>query len=241
MVMQPHNWALLAYTLASVALVAVLVVVLWRSRKVGVYDAVLPLLVTLGLAYDNALLTFGASWGESTALEIASYPRYLMHAVFTPLLVIFAALTAHRWDVRGFRQRPSIVAWSAVTLVIIGLGLSGEIGMHLTPVTQDGVLSYKHLDGAPPFAEIATIGALIVIGVMVARSARWPWILAGAAQMFVVAAVAASNAIVTNLAEILLLAAMTSTARETVRRATMTPDALSADHAAPSGEVRAAG
>ncbi|WP_167008660.1 hypothetical protein [Mumia sp. ZJ430] len=239
MVMQPHNWALLAYTLASLSLVVALVVLVRRGWALGIRESVLPLLVTVGLAYDNTLLTFGASWGESAALEAASYPRYLMHALFTPLLVLYAARVAQRWGVAGFQGRRSLAIWGALTAVIVALGLSGEVGMHLTPVTTDGVLSYKHLDGAPPFAEIATIVALIVIGVMVLRRARWPWILAGAAQMFVVAAVAASNAIVTNLGEVLLLAAMALTAREVLRRAVPT-GVLRADDAA-TGTVRAAG
>ncbi|KAA1423367.1 hypothetical protein FE697_007070 [Mumia zhuanghuii] len=219
MVMEPHNWALLAYTLASLAIAVVLVSVIRRGRAVGVTVGVLPLLVTLGLVYDNLLLTFGTSWGESRALELASYPRYLLHALFTPLLVVFAARVAHRWDVRGFRGRNSLTIWTAITVAIIALALSGEIGMHLTPVTTDGVLSYKHLDGAPPFPEIATIVALLVIGALMLRHARWPWVLVGAAQMFVAAGAAASNAIITNLGEVLLLAAMTATAHEAVRRA----------------------
>ncbi|TNC43776.1 hypothetical protein [Mumia zhuanghuii] len=232
MVMHPHNWALLAYTLASLALVAVLVVTIRRGWAYGIRASILPLLVTIGLAYDNALLTFGASWGESAALEAASYPRYLMHALFTPLLVLYAARVARRWDVTGFRSRRSLAIWAGLTTGIVALGLSGEIGMHLTPVTTDGVLSYKHLDSAPPFAEIATITALIVIGIMVARQARRPWILVGAAQMFVVAAAAASNAIVTNLGEILLLTSMALTACEVVRRAAGPADATASDKAA---------
>ncbi len=232
MVMHPHNWALFAYTLASLALVAVLVVTIRRGWAYGIRVSILPLLVTIGLAYDNALLTFGASWGESAALEAASYPRYLMHAVFTPLLVLYAARVAQRWDVTGFRSRRSLAIWAGLTAGIVALGLSGEIGMHLTPVTTDGILSYKHLDGAPPFAEIATITALIVNGIMVARQARWPWILVGAAQMFVVAAAAASNAIITNLGEILLLTSMALTAREVVRRAAGSADATASDKAA---------
>ncbi|WP_370619402.1 hypothetical protein [Mumia sp. Pv 4-285] len=241
MVMQPHNWALLAYTLASVAIAVVLVVVIRRGRSVGVLVGVLPLLVTVGLTYDNLMLTFGSSWGESRSLELASYPRYLLHALFTPLLVVFAARVAHRWDVPGFRGRASLWFWSVVTVAIIALALSGEVAMHLTPVTKDGVLSYKHLDGAPPFPEIATIVALLVIGVLMARHARWPWVLAGAAQMFVVAAAAASNAIITNLGEVLLLATMAATAYEAVRRAKLAEVTRLSDDTASTDAVRSAG
>jgi hypothetical protein len=204
---------------ASVALFVLVLRILRQGRAVKVGDAGLLIPVLLGLVYDNAMLGLGSLAGESAAMEALSVPRYLMHALFTPLLIIFAALSADRLNVPGYRSRERLTLWGAVAFVAIWVGLIADlIKLHLEPRDADGIFSYAHTAAGPPIAEIITVVSLLIIGGTVQRYARWPWIFLGAAQMFVIAAFFVSNGLLANIGEIVLLSSMVVTGAEAVRR-----------------------
>ena len=103
-----------------------------RAVKVGDVGLLIPVL--LGLVYDNLMLGLGSLAGESAVMEALSVPRYLMHALFTPLLIIFAALSADRLDVPGYRSRERLTLWGAVAFVAIWIGLISDlVNLHLEP------------------------------------------------------------------------------------------------------------
>ena len=80
-------WLYVAYTLLH----ALLAVLLWPCRP-GRPAAgwTILLLVTLGLIYDNAILAGGGLIGFGPALESLSEGRFLIHALLTPLLGLYA-------------------------------------------------------------------------------------------------------------------------------------------------------
>ena len=227
--MQLQNWVFLAYTVAALGLILWVLRIVRRGRGVKVTDAAILALVLLGLVYDNAMLSLAASFGESTAMEIASYPRYILHGTFTPLLVLFAARCAERMDVPGYRRRELITLWGVFTFATILLGLMGETELHLTPVTEDGVLSYRHLGGGAPIAEILTVIGVLIIGGTMQRYMRWPVIFLGGAQMFVFALFWADDAVIANFGELVLLTSMVWTAQEAVRRVGLEREARRSD------------
>lgn len=216
--MQFQNWVFLGYTIASLVLLAWVVRTARAGRSVKVTDAAILGLVLLGLVYDNAMLSMAVLFGESTAMEIASYPRYILHGTFTPFLVLFAARCAERMDVPGYRNRATITFWGLFTFATILLGLMGETELHLTPVTEDGVLAYKHLGGGAPIAEILTVIGVLIIGGTMQRYVRWPIIFLGGAQMFVFALFWADNSLIANFGELVLLTSMVWTGQEAVKR-----------------------
>lgn len=84
--------------------------------------------VGLGLTYDNAVLGLGRWIGHGELLEALSWPRFLIHALITPLLII-VGVGAARGMRLGWAQRRSVhaafcvgatalVAWGLVTDVV---------------------------------------------------------------------------------------------------------------------------
>lgn len=118
----------------------------------------------------------------------------------------------------GYRRREVLTLWGVYTFLTILLGLMGETELHLTPVLEDGVLSYSHLEGGAPIAEILTVMGVLVIGGTMQRYVRWPMIFFGGAQMFVFALFWADESIIANFGELVLLGSMVWTGREAVRR-----------------------
>ena len=189
--------------------------------KVG--ESIVLLVILAGVIYDNLMLAFGGSiLGEGAALEMLSYPRYLLHGLFTPLLIIFCALSADRMDVPGYRKRETLTLWGAVTFFAIWFGLIGDlVNLDIAPATENGLLTYKYAGaGGPPIAEIATVVSMLIIGGAMQRYARWPWIFVSALFMFVVALFFISNGVIANIGELVLLSGGAATAAEAVKRVT---------------------
>lgn len=204
---------------ASVGLLVLVLRILARGRSVKVGDAGLLVPILIGLVYDNLMLGLGSLVGESALLEALSVPRYVMHALFTPLLIVFAALAADRLDVPGFRSRERLTLWGGVAFATILIGLVNDlVNLHLEPRSSLGVFSYAHSSSGPPVAEILTVVSLLIIGGGMQRFARWPWVFLGALQMFVIAAFFVSNGLLANIGELVLLSSMVATAAESIRR-----------------------
>jgi hypothetical protein len=224
--LSPRAIGFLVLAAGAVVLLVLVVRILRQGRAVKVGDVGLLVPVLLGLVYDNLMLGLGGLAGESAVMEALSAPRYLMHALFTPFLIIFAALAADRLDVRGYRSRERLTLWGAVAFVAIWVGLIGDlIQLHLEPRDADGIFSYAHTSAGPPVAEILTVVSLLIIGGTMQRYARWPWIFLGAAQMFVIAAFFVSNGLLANIGELILLSSMVATGAEAVRRVGLERDA----------------
>lgn len=219
----------IAYAVLTVGSLALLVLTVRYARMgkvVKVSDLWLLVPVLIGLVYDNAMLAFGTYLGEGRVLEWMSAPRYVLHGLCTPLLVIFAALCADRLDVPGYRDRGRLTLWGAVAFLAMLLGLVGDlVELDLNPVMNDGVLSYKNATSGPPIAEILTVVALLIIGGTMQRYARWPWIFVGAAQMFVLAAFFLENGQLQNVGEIVLLSCCLATGALCVQRVRAERDA----------------
>ncbi|GAB2821018.1 hypothetical protein GCM10022221_18710 [Actinocorallia aurea] len=185
-----------------------LAVVAARTRTpVGIALAVL----TLGLAYDNGAIAIGSVLGYGDALEAVNIPRYWIHALFTPLLVVVGVLLARRLGVSV--GTPVLVGAGilAAALVVVGL-VTEAFGLHLKPETYADALRYVHAEpSGPPMAAIATIVVLIAIGVVVWRKAGFPWLLVGAVTMFVAAGVGFAHFWISNLGELALQAGIVAT------------------------------
>lgn len=204
------------YPLYTIAHIALLVwgVRLWpRSRSLGLG---LLLLVGAALVYDNLIIAIGRLLGEGALLETLNWPRFLFHALFTPLLLVTAVNQAGR---AGVGWAGSQVGQAAAWLTALGLILFGLwhdiVGMTLSPVTYGGTLRYVSEGSGPPIPAIITIIIIIVVGVFIWRPLRWPWMFVGALVMFVGAAIPASRVgpAVGSGVEIALLAGLLATER----------------------------
>lgn len=215
------------YTLLHLLLVAWGITLWQKQRSLGTGIVVLT---AAGLAYDNLILSLGTSIGVGGTLEALSVPRYLFHAIMTPLLILTAFELANRAGVPMAQSSRNRNIIAGVALVLVGVGmLQGFIGMHLKPACHDGILRYAErltenqlcpdivyeeealqAGGMPPIASIATVIITGVLGFMLGRRAGIWWLLAGAVVMFITAAVPASRVglWVGNGGEVVLLASL---------------------------------
>src|SRR5699024_5006927 len=95
------------YTLVYVVLLAWGLALAARHRWAT--PANIPLLIVAGLVYDNAVLATGRLIGEGPLLEALNLGRFWIHALVTPLLVVFAWHAITRTGAGWARTR-----WAAV-------------------------------------------------------------------------------------------------------------------------------
>jgi hypothetical protein len=182
----------------------------WRT------PANLPLLVVLGLVYDNLVIASGRYIGEGALLEGLNAGRFWLHAVATPLLVVWAwhvvRRTGSAWAAR---------AWAMWTAVAIALGLfvlevaTVTAGLELRSRSEYGVLSYTeaHAAGGPPLMVLVVAAALVAAGVIAWRRQGWAWLLVGSVLMAIGSGVPVPvpSGAVTNLFELVLLTSILAT------------------------------
>ncbi len=178
------GWLYGAYTLAHAGLLVTLLRLFWRAPTFG---AAALLLIGFGLLYDNAILALGSAIGAGPTLEALSWPRFWMHALFTPLLCLYGLELLQRAAVPwASLLRVRLVFW-LLTGGLIGLGFFVDYApLQLAPQTVNGVVRYlatvKH---GPPIPAIGADVVLIVVGIVLWRRAGWRWLALGAAAMFI--------------------------------------------------------
>lgn len=201
------------YTLVYVVLLAWGLTLAARHRWAT--PANIPLLVVAGLVYDNAVLATGRLIGEGPLLEGLNLGRFWIHALLTPLLVVFAWHAIARTGAGWARTR-----WAAVVAVVVAVGLvvlelTHVVGLELEPREEYGVLSYADVGaaGGPPVMVLAVSAALLVAGFLVWRRQGWVWLLVGTALMTVGSSVPVpvDSGAVTNAFEVVLLVSILAT------------------------------
>lgn len=170
------------------------------------------LLVTAGLVYDNVMIAVGGSVEEGQTLAQLSVPRFFLHALTTPLLVLTGcALAAQAWA--PLRHPALTVAVVALTLAMIAAGFWQDMAnLALEAEWQGDILSYGNgnADG-PPLAPMVTIAVLLTAGVIVWWKAGLPWLTAGAVIQLAAALLGSMAVALGNFGEVALLAGLVVT------------------------------
>lgn len=180
------------------------------ARRFGWLSAAnLPVLVLLGLVYDNTVIATGRFIGEGAVLEGLSLARYWLHAFLTPLLVLFAWWAVARAWAAWARRRATVVTAIGVTVALVVLELVTVVaGLEVTPGREHGVLSYSEAEagGVPPMV-LVVAAALVAAGFVVWRRTGWVWLLVGSVLMVIGSAVPipVDSGAVTNAFELVLL------------------------------------
>jgi hypothetical protein len=194
------------YYIAVAVIQAILFLVLLRLwKKSGSIYAIFPLIVIAGIIYDNLIIGLGAYIGEGDLLKWLNVPRFVIHAFFTPLIMIFGFGVARRCGV-GFAQSKTahIVICVFATLMVL-LGIYEELfKMNLVPIAEDGTLRYKNDPSSPPLPAIATIVVAMILGIFVWIKTKKPWYFLGSLGMFVFAPLAPKFVWAGNLGEIFM-------------------------------------
>lgn len=153
--------------------------------------AILVLIVVFGLAYDNFAIASGAIFGEGDVTKALNVPRYWVHAIFTPTMMI-AAFGALRMSGVKFAQSKT---WHIVICIIatamIALGSYIDIlNLQLEPNVEAGVIKYSNgfeFMKGPPIPAVLTILFTIAFGVSLWRAKGFKALFIGSILMFLTA------------------------------------------------------
>ncbi|MFT4255184.1 MAG: hypothetical protein QM608_22210 [Caulobacter sp.] len=136
-------------------------------------------LIAAALCWDNLIIAAGSSIGAGELLRGLSIPRYVAHAVLTPLLMLVA------FGVAGLRRR--IWLW-VLAAVLIAVGVWTDlVHMNLELREYAGTLRYAYAHAGPPIPSIVTVLVLVGAGVVLWRREGLPWLCLGAMAMFAAA------------------------------------------------------
>ncbi|MEU8079707.1 hypothetical protein AB0B31_30200 [Catellatospora citrea] len=213
---------MISVLMASIAVcMLILAVVAARHRSTAGPAAALVAVICVGLAYDSAAVAIGRLLGFGPTLEAVNAPRYWSHAVLTPLLIVAGAALAARLGVTGLRRQAVRITGGVLVVALIALGVAADIvGLRLEPREYADTLRYGNAAAAgPPIPAIVTMLVLVVIGVLVWRTARFPWLLLGAVAMFAAAGAGAAHFWLGNVGELLLQLAVVATVLRAARPA----------------------
>lgn len=209
------------FALAYLVLLAWGITLLARRGHLFASDVVL--LVVAGLIYDNAIITAGRWVGEGTLLESLNLARFWIHALITPLLVLFAWHVLHRGGIGWTRTKMALTVTLAIVAGLVILEFVTVLAdLQLEPGWEYGVLSYgAAAQEGTPLRVLIVAAALLVAGFLLWRRDGWVWLLVGAAIMTVGSAIpipVASGA-VTNAFELILITSLMATiAHQDARR-----------------------
>ena len=196
--------ATLVFCLYSLAHFSTVVFAVRILRRYSAPGAAIIALLSLGLIYDNGIIALGSSIGIGATLETLSWPRFILHALVTPLMIVAVIQIAVAGGVRWLDSR---TAWPGVwllTAAMIGYGGYELTLLELQPACFSGITRYtssaspaqfcfegqQSLAGlGPPIPSILAVFLIIGFGVSLWRRKRWPWFGLGGLQMLLAAAV----------------------------------------------------
>jgi hypothetical protein len=207
--------AYIGFALAQLALAIWAVVLFSRRRSLGAFTVALPIAL---LVWDNAVVALGATIGDGPLLIALSWPRFIGHALLTPIWILTAFEYARRVGAPRLQGRGSVIAEWALYGAMAALGfLKAVILLKFEPVTQGDLFYYTNGGGfpGPPIPALVMVVVVIVAGYVLFRRTGWIWMLVGGVVMFVAAAIPTSIAgfIVSNAGEVAISLALVATER----------------------------
>lgn len=172
----------------------------------------LTLITVLALPYDSLVLAAGRRVGEGPLLRALNWPRFLLHVLAVPPLVLAEALLARRAGVGWARHRAALPLAALVAGVTLAAGAAGELlTLDLAPHYHGDVLYYSHADrDGPPLGAVVFLVATVVYGGAIWAHARWPWVALAALYTLLVQAApgAGLRGALVNTGEVLIVAAL---------------------------------
>ncbi len=182
-----------------------------------------------GLWYDNFMIGIGRSIGPGLLLENLSWPRFALHALVTPFLIV----AARRIASTGGLVEMGTMAWRIGTWVVVAaLVMYGVfvdlVGLQIQPACFDGILRYTSSASpeqfcspdqvslpshGPPIPSIVADLFVIGVGAWLWKRTGWAWMFAGGIAMLIAASVPTSKygLVASNFGEVLLTLSMVAT------------------------------
>lgn len=175
-----YTIAYLAYALGQATL-AVLTFRIWRAERSA--TALTLMLPMATVVYDNVMIALGSFIGEGALLEVLTVPRFVGHALFTPIWIVGAVSLAVRFGAFArWRKVASVGSW-VLYGIMVGIGLLNEVVYFVGEFVSDGDVVYYTNIGrlfTPPPPSLAMLITVLACGLVVWRRASWPWMTVGA-------------------------------------------------------------
>lgn len=203
------------YFLLTIAFIILLIIGILLAKQDGWIDVSnVLLLVIVALLYDNGILALGKFIGEGDLLKALNELRYWLHALITPLLVLFAWHTLVNANIKWASKKG--IQWLVIflTLFFIIFELYSLVpNLSLEPTWKNGVLSYTKNEEDIPVMIIGVSTILLITSILVWWKQRWPWYFIGILSMGLVPILNSLLQIDAphNIAEFLLIVALLAT------------------------------
>lgn len=199
------------------ALMTVLLVITVQQlrRTFNSYGLIIVALV-IGLIYENLILGLGGLIGYGDTLKALNTPRFVSHALFTPMLIIYAIGMARMAGLNWAQSRAWHIAFCVLATGLIAFGAYQDIlNLRLVPYEAGAqVLGYRNdfaLLKGPPIPAVSAILVVIVVGGLLLWRRRWAGLLAGGVVMLVGAMLMLRFPLGGNLGELALGLAIVAT------------------------------
>jgi hypothetical protein len=207
--------AYVVFALAQAALAVWAFVLFARRRSLGAFALALPIAL---LVWDNSVVALGAALGDGPLLVALSWPRFVGHALLTPIWILTGFEYARRVGVGRLQGNSSRVAEWVLYVAMAAFGFVRSVALlSFKPVVQGDLFYYTNGGGfpGPPLPAILMVVVVGVAGVLVLRRTGWAWMLVGGVAMLIAALVPQSVAgfMVSNSGEVLLSLALVATER----------------------------
>jgi len=199
------------------------------ARAYKAPGAGLTALIAAGLFYDNLIVSLGVTIGAGWLLQTLSWPRFALHALLTPFMMVAVTQMAVAGGIRwAASDRWRLIMWLLV-LSMMAIGAYEILwGLETVPACFDGILRYtanlypshfcyegqETISGSgPPIPSIVGNVVTLIMGFALWRSSGWPWLVLGALAMFVAAAVPirAFGMAASNAGEVVLMLSLAAT------------------------------
>lgn len=149
---------------------------IWRRHHT--LSTALLAAISFGLFYDNLILVLGTWLGAGSLLLALSWPRFILHHLLLPWVIVAAydqaRLTGASWTRWRWGRATAVLVSSLVLMVGIFTRL---VPMTLEPAVMDGVGRYvAHSVSGPPIVSIVSIGLVGVMSISWWRHKQWPWL-----------------------------------------------------------------
>lgn len=205
------------YLFFAFAYLVLFIFMIRNMRRYGINSlSNVLVLVIIPLIYDNAILGVGSWIGEGQTLEVLNTARYWMHAIFTPLLIVFSldVLRRARFNWANTSAALWITVIYALAAVVVEL-ITVVLDLSLKAETKYGVLSYSTTNSpsGPPIMILMVTLALLVASILLWKRTGWFWMFAGVALMLVgsMVDIPIESGAITNAFELILLTSLVMT------------------------------
>ncbi|MGW0788602.1 hypothetical protein ACWD04_10175 [Streptomyces sp. NPDC002911] len=179
--------------------------------------AAVPTLVCSALVWDNGVIAVGTLTGAGSLLQTISVPRFALHALLTPFLVLWSLSAANHAGLRWARRRRVRGTAVGLTVLLVAAGVLHDIiGLSLRTERWAGTLRYVN-DAASPTGPLpAIITGLVVLsaGIVLWRCTGFAWLAITAAVMVAVSGAAAQIPALGNAGEVVLDVGLLLTVRQ---------------------------